>query len=94
MLSWNIQKANEFSDAILDPIARHLTRRFLDRAILAVSSGQVRPEGDFDLLAYVQIVSQLTLYPNYVRELAEGKHQIDEGWEAVADELKQDPWPS
>lgn len=93
MTDWNEGKARDFIKTIANPITRRLTLLFLDELIVRYVYSQQKPEagfdlqkpeGEFDLLFYVKIISRIVEQHELLRMVLDGK-SIDEGWEGVAD---------
>ncbi len=91
MNNWNFDTAVEQVESISDPVARRLTRLFLDAAVLHAAKKVSLPEGNFDLAFFVTVVSQVTVNDiDLVRRVLDGEN-IDAGWEALNEALAPDP---
>ncbi len=90
MHNWNFDEAVARVESISDPTARRLTRLFLDAAVLHAAKKSSPPEGDFDLVYFVTVVSQVTVNETeLIRRVLDGEN-IDAGWEALTEALAAD----
>ena len=86
MDNWNYDKAVAFVASIPDPASKRLTKLFLDKLAYFVSQKLGYPEGDFDLLFFVQAVAQISGDGRLLRRVIDGEN-IDQGWAAIVEEM-------
>jgi hypothetical protein len=90
MENWNYDQAIAFIESLENPLARRVSRLFLDRLSLLVAKQEAAPEGDFDLLFFVKAVASVAGDGELLRSALDGKN-LDAGWEAIEEELARPP---
>lgn len=86
MTNWNYEEAKRFVQSIDDEVTRTLTEFFLNRLLVLRTRGVAEPEGEFDLLFYVKMVSEISSHHDFLKRCLDGV-PIESGWEGLEEVL-------
>jgi hypothetical protein len=80
--NWNYDKSIAYIESLEDPVARRLTKLFLDSLVIFVAEKRGYPESEFDLLFFVRALSAVTCHKELLVQVLDGKG-FDPGWDAI-----------
>ena len=88
MTNWNYEEAKQCVQSIDDDVTRTLTEFFLNRLLVLRTRRFAEPEGDFDLLFYVKMISEITSHHDFLKKCLDGI-PIESGWEGLEEVLME-----
>jgi hypothetical protein len=88
MKNWNYEEAKKFVATLDNEVTRTMTSLFLNQLVILALQGHAAPEGEFDLLFFVKMVSTIVGDHKLMRMCLNGE-PLDIGWEGIADVLSQ-----